>query len=141
MKRTLLVTCAALLALSQQIAVADTSLPKESRWAWIYTSALFDKWHSVTGGATVTVEGTTFTAKLFDADDPTIVSISLSGTIKGDQIRVRAVRHETDDSPANFSGKIMTLFFKGFADYSGVQTIVLTDQVQRQIGLTRTLRR
>jgi len=139
MTRTLSVTCAIVFALSQQMAVADTSLPKESRWAWIFVSATGDEWFSRTGRAAVTVEGTNFSAKLFDADDPTIVSISLSGTIKGDQIRVRAVRHETDDSPANFSGKIM--FFKGFADYSGTQTIVLTDQVQRQIGLTRTLRR
>lgn len=136
----LMLMCAFLGVLRASSAVVDTSLPKESSWAWIYTAALFDQWQSTTGRATVTVEGTKFTAKLFDADHPTLVLFTLSGTVKGDQVRVRVVSEHSDSSPADYSGKMVTRFFTGFANYAGVQTIVLSDQSQHQLGFTRALR-
>ena len=121
-------------------AAAPELLPKETRWAWIYTASLIDEWESITGRAIVTVDGTKFTAKLFDAEYPTLLLFTLSGTVRGDQVKVRAIREHSDVSPGDYSGKIVTRTFRGFADYSGVQTIVLLSQVQHQIGLTRGLR-
>jgi hypothetical protein len=120
---------------------AQDSLPKESNWAWVYTAALFDKWQAETGRATVTVEGTKFAAKLFDAEHPTLVLFTLTGTVNGEEVRVRVVREGSDSSPADYSGKIVTRRFTGFADYTGVQTLLLFDSAQHQLGLTRTLRR
>ena len=114
---------------------------KESRWAWLYTSPLFDKWESRTGKATVTIDGTKFSAKLFDADEPTLVLFTLVGTVNRDQVRVRVVTESSDVSPADYSGRIVTRRVSGFADYTGTQTIVLFDQAEHQLGLTRTLRR
>ena len=86
------------------------------------------------------VEGTKFTAKLFDAEVPTLVLFTLSGTVTGQQVRVRVVREHSDVSPAAYAGKVVTRSFTGFADLSGGQTILLFDQSQHQIGLTRALR-
>jgi hypothetical protein len=126
---------------SLQVNSAATSLPNSSTWAWIFTGPLFDKWESITGKATVTVRGTTFTATMFDAEHPTLALFTLTGTISTSQVRVRAVREHSDVSPANLSGKLVTRSFGGFADVSAVQTILLYDDSQHQIGLTRTLRR
>lgn len=128
-------------AFRSNVAIADTSLPKESSWAWIHTGPLFDKWESLTGKATVTVNGTTLTAKLFHADYPTLVLFTVTGTVKGEQVRVRVVREHSDSSPGDYSGKIVTGPVTGFADVSAVQTILLYDGWQHQLGLTRTVRR
>jgi len=121
-------------------AFAETSLPEESTWAWIHTGPLGDKWESVTGKAKVTVKGTKFSAELFHADHPNLVLFRLDGTIKGDRITVRSVRQYSDAGPTVFSGTIKTRSMKGFADFTGRQTILLYDAWDHQIGLTRTLR-
>jgi hypothetical protein len=121
--------------------LADTPLPEESNWAWIHTGPLGDKWEAVTGKAKVTVKGATFSAELFHADHPNLVSFRLDGTIKGDKITVRSVRQNSDAGSTVFSGTIKTRSMKGFADLTGKQTILLYDDWDHQIGLTRTLRR
>ena len=95
----------------------------------------------VTGKARLKVKDGTFTAELFDADHPDLVLFRLSGAIKGDRITVRAVREHSGAAPSDFSGKIKTEPVKGFADLTGQQTILLYDNWNHQIGLTRTLRR
>jgi hypothetical protein len=128
--------------LFQSGALAAQSLPgSESSWAWLYTSPLFDKWEARTGKAIVTVHDTGFTAKLFDAGEPTLVLFTLAGTVNGDEVRVRVIRESSDVSPSDYSGRVVTRRFSGFADYTGTQTILLSDQAEHQIGLTRTLRR
>lgn len=122
-------------------ATSQAVLPKQSTWAWVYTAALFDEWQAITGKATVTVEGTRFTAKLFDAGQPTLVLFSLDGIVNGDRVTVTVVREHSGSSPAEYSGKVVTRRFTGFADYTGVQTILLFDQAEHQLGLTRTLPR
>ena len=138
--RIVLVTCCVFGVLSYAIVHAQVALPSQSTWAWVENTPAVDKWDSSFGKATVTVNGFTFTAKLFDADNPTFVRFTLSGTIRGDQIKVRAVRQASDIGPSNLAGKIVTKRFRGFADISGSQTIVLSDGLQ-QIGLTRALPR
>jgi len=127
-------------ALSTTLCFAD-ALPKKSVWAWIYTGPLFDKWESVSGNATVIVDGATVRAELFHPEHPDLVLFTLNGTIKDGKISVRSVREHSDAGPAVFSGKITTRPVRGFADATGVQTILLHDGYDHQIGLTRTLRR
>jgi len=119
--------------------VAQARLAKETQWAWIYTGPGFDAWEAMTGKAIVIVEGATFSAKLFDSEDPTFVRFTLTGTIKGERIAVRAVREQSDVEMANYSGRMVTQRLQGFRDYSGVQTIVLSDGSVTQFGLTRSL--
>lgn len=133
--------CALLAAIYVDFAFAQTTLPEESTWAWIHTGPLFDKWAVVTGKAKLKVKDGALTAELFDANHPNLVSFRLSGAIKGDRITVRAVREHSGAGPTDFSGKIKTEPVKGFADFTGKQTILLYDDWNHQIGLTRTLRR
>jgi hypothetical protein len=123
--RFVVAMCAFIGVLWTSSATAQVSLPRQSHWAWIYTAALFDKWESITGKATVTIEGTKFNARLFDGEHPTLVQFTLSGTINGDQVKVRAVREQSDTSPGDYSGRIVTRNFTEFRDYSGAQTIAL----------------
>jgi len=120
---------------------AQARLPKETQWAWVYTGPLFDAWEAITGKAIVTVEGARFSAKLFDSEDPTFLRFSLTGTIKGEQIAVQAVREASDVELRNYSGRMVTRRFQGFRDYTGVQTIILSDGSATQFGLTRSLPR
>jgi len=137
--RIMLVTCGVFAVLSYAIVHAQVVLPSQSAWAWVENTPAIDKWDSYSGKAAVTVNGSTFTAKLFDADSPNFVRFTLSGTINGNQIRVRAVREASDIGPSNLTGKVVTQRFRGFADISGSQTIVLSDGLE-QVGLTRSLR-
>jgi len=83
----------------------------------------------VTGKARVTVKDGTLNAELFDADHPNFVLFRLNGTIKGERITVRAVREHSGAEPSNFSGKLKTQSVKGFADFTGQQTILLYGQL------------
>jgi hypothetical protein len=56
--------------------VAQARLPKETKWAWVYTGPLFDRREALTGKAIVTVEGAKLSAKLFDSEDPTFVRLT-----------------------------------------------------------------
>jgi len=120
---------------------AQERLPKQTDWTWVYTGQLFDAWEALTGKATVTVDGAAFSAKLFDSADPALVRFTLTGTMKGNQIVVRAVREQSDVEPGSYAGRIVTRRFQGFRDDAGVQTIVLFDQSQTQFGFTRSLPR
>jgi hypothetical protein len=121
--------------------IAQARLAKETHWAWVHTGPLFDSWEVITGKAIVTVEGASFSAKLFDSEDPTLVRFTLTGTIRGEQIAVQAVREQSDVELSNYSGKMVTRRFQGFRDYAGVQTIVLSDGSVAHFGLTRSLPR
>ena len=129
------------LAASTSFAFAEEPLPKNSVWAWIYTGPAFDEWEAVTGKANVTVEGSAFRAELFHSEHADLVLFSLTGTIKDGKISVRSVRQHSDAGPDVFSGRIRSRPLRGFADATGVQTILLYNRYDHQIGLTRTLRR
>jgi hypothetical protein len=120
--------------------MGQVSLPKESVWAWIFTSPLFDHWDSQMGTAKLTVTGSTLSATLFDAEHPTLVMLVANGTISGNKVKLRATKPNSDYGSYELSGTISTRLVKGFVQYSAVQTIVLYDEFQHQLGFTRTVR-
>ena len=134
------IVCAFVGVIDSGVAVAQSSLPKQSAWAWIWTGPQFDKWESITGRAIVTVDGSAFAAKLFDAEDPTFLRFTVTGTISANRLKVHVVRENSDIGPYDLSGKLLTRSIKGFADYSAVQTIMLSNGFEQQLGLTRSLR-
>jgi len=126
---------------SLQARQAEEGLPQSSDWAWLYTAPVFDGWDISKGKAVVTVDGTNLSAQLFDGDHPTILRFTATGTLQGHSVSVRVVTAASDASSTTYSGQLITRRFTGFADYIGVQTILLTDQAEHQLALTRTLRR
>jgi hypothetical protein len=80
MRTIVLVFCSSVAGSSIE-AVAPSGAATEQRLGMDYTGPLFDEWEA-TREAVVTVEGTRFTAKLFDSDHPTLVRFTLMGTVQ-----------------------------------------------------------
>ena len=112
----------------------------QTTWEWLFTGPLADKWDVETGKTTITVDGTKLTAELATADHPNVVLFTVTGTITGNQMKVRVTRLHTDVGGSyDFTGRIVTRPVKGFADFSAIQTIVMYEPTQHQLGFTRTV--
>jgi hypothetical protein len=121
-------------------ALAHAAPPQEDTWAWVYVGPLPGKWDVLTGKAKVTIMNTSIIAELFHADHKDLGLFRLDGTIKGDRITARTERLHSGSGISQYSGTITTRTLKGFAEFSSLQTIMLSDG-WNQIGLTRAVRR
>jgi hypothetical protein len=104
-------------------------------WAWFRADSTGSAWWIEHGKADVTVSGQRFDATLRDSQEPTIVALSLRGSISNGLVRVRVTRYGTDAFDFNVSGRLSRVCWdrKG-----GRETLLLADG-QGVLGLVREL--
>ena len=105
-----------------------------TEWGWFRASSAVNDWSIYKGRATVTIDGKSFKATLYDAADPTFARVSLVGTIQEQSVSVRAVINASDVDPFQTSGRLKRLCWEG----GGREAILLTSGFG-VIGLTREL--
>lgn len=115
------------------------SVAADSNWAWVRATSIEDDWAVQKGKAKVTIVGTSFTAELFDPDDPETVLYLVRGRIREQRVVAQSETKNSDFGSSKMSGEIRRKKWKGFVETVGRQTITLSDG-WNLLGITRELR-
>ncbi len=115
-------------------AVSDTAEPPV-RWAWFRSTSVINDWFITRGRADVTIEGETFKATLWDADDSSFARISLEGSIVRNSVTVTVTVNESDVGPSRASGRLQKTCWK----QGGGREAIILNEGFAVIGLVREL--
>ena len=122
------------LVLGLVAAIGHTTDPPV-RWAWFRSTSVINDWFITRGRADVTIDGRTFKATLWDADDSSFARLSLEGSIVRNSVTVTVTVNESDVGPSHATGKLQKTCWK---DGGGREAIILNEGFA-VIGLVREL--
>jgi len=119
------------------VLVANIGLTAEppSRWAWFRSTSVINDWFITRGRADVTIDGQTFKATLWDADDTSFARLSLEGSIVRNALTVTVTVNESDAGPSHAVGKLERTCWK----QGGGREAIILNEGFAVIGLVREL--
>jgi hypothetical protein len=104
------------------------------QWSWFDASSVANNWSINRGRADVTIAKGVFKATLWDGDSQNFSRLNLSGTFKGNDVRVKVTVNSSDEEPYRATGKLTRSCWEG----GGREAIVLTSGFG-VIGLVREI--
>ncbi len=128
---TRVLTC---LLLGLVAAIGDTAEPP-GRWAWFRSTSLINDWFITRGRADVTIDGQTFNATLWDADDTSFARLSLEGSIVRNAVTATVTVNQSDVGPSHASGRLQRTCWK----QGGGREAIILNEGFAVIGLVREL--
>ena len=120
------------------LALPALALAAEHRWSWIQVSNVVGRWEVEDGPADVTINGRTFTVKLFWNDSHPLhgtLHKTLHGSIINGRLQLTETIEESDDRGSTWIG---TRVVAGAGTVNGTEAITLSDSFS-MLGITRNL--
>jgi hypothetical protein len=115
-------------------AIGDATEPL-GRWAWFRSTSVINDWFITRGRADVTIDGQRFKATLWDAEDTSVASLSLEGSIVRNTVTVTITVNESDVGPSHASGRLEKTCWK----QGGGREAIILNEGFAVIGLVREL--
>ena len=120
------------------LALTAPAMAAENTWHWIKASNNTTGWSISQGNAEVTIQGETFSARLFWQDSDSKVQIALKGTLKNGQILAKEIVQDSDYSGSTYHGTRQKKKWAEFSGTIGAESITLSDG-WGMIGIARTV--
>jgi hypothetical protein len=118
---------AAMLCVLMLTLVAVPSSAEPTVWEWFRASSSGHGWFITQGKASVTINGSRFSATLNDGETPTFVRVTLRGSINNSAISARSVVEGTDLGPSTLNGRLRRVCF---GSDGGREVLVLSDGIE-----------